>query len=98
LGVLPRCTAGPFRTFIQAVYVLSWTSFVVSTSGWLPAQETTSMNQFQSDSDHDGMSDALEQTLLVQFAPRFVVGRQDCSGVPAEFRPDVRTPEVQAET
>jgi hypothetical protein len=34
--------------------------------------------QFAMDSDHDGMSDALEQALLIQFAPKFMVGRHDC--------------------
>ena len=97
MGVLPRCTVGPFRTFILAVYVLPGTAFVVSASGWLTAQETVSTSQLQVDSDHDGMSDALEQSLLIQFAPKFMTGSQDCSGVPAEFRSEVRTPEVQAE-
>ncbi|HEX9201731.1 MAG TPA: hypothetical protein VF865_19390, partial [Acidobacteriaceae bacterium] len=33
------------------------------------------------DSDADGLDDAVEQQLLEQFAPRFMVGRGDCSGV-----------------
>ena len=37
------------------------------------------------DSDEDGLSDALEQSLLVQFAPSFLIGREDCSGTPAQF-------------
>jgi hypothetical protein len=49
------------------------------------------------DSDHDGLSDSLEQALLIQFAPTFMVGRQDCAGIPAEFTPNVETPTVQAE-
>jgi hypothetical protein len=49
------------------------------------------------DSDHDGLSDALEQALLVQFAPTFLIGEHDCSNVPAEFRTGVKTPEVEAE-
>lgn len=49
------------------------------------------------DSDHDGLSDALEQSLLVKFAPAFMVGANDCSGVPAEFLPDSVTPRVEAE-
>ncbi|MGA2569921.1 MAG: hypothetical protein ABSF23_05330 [Terracidiphilus sp.] len=43
------------------------------------------------------MSDALEQALLVQFAPRFMVGRHDCSNLPATFAPDVKVPTVEAE-
>jgi hypothetical protein len=49
------------------------------------------------DSDADGLSDALEQRLLEQFAPRFMVGRDDCSGVPAEFAPKLSVPTVKAE-
>jgi len=49
------------------------------------------------DSDSDGMSDALEQALLIQFAPAFMVGRHDCSEIPAEFAPDMKTPTVKAE-
>src|ERR1035438_456475 len=49
------------------------------------------------DSDNDGMSDALEQALLIQFAPMFMVGRHDCSEIPAEFAPDLKTPTVKAE-
>jgi hypothetical protein len=49
------------------------------------------------DSDGDGLNDDLEQALLVQFAPVFMVGRQDCSNVPAEFRPDANLPLLKAE-
>jgi hypothetical protein len=51
----------------------------------------------QVDSDGDGLSDALEQALLVQFAPTFMIGRQDCSNVPSEFLPDSAAPVVKAE-
>ena len=49
------------------------------------------------DSDGDGLSDALEQALLVQFAPAFQVGAKDCSNVPAEFWRGSMTPKVKAE-
>jgi hypothetical protein len=49
------------------------------------------------DSDQDGMSDALEQSLLAQFRPTFMVGQHDCSGIPAKFRPDVHVPEAETE-
>jgi hypothetical protein len=49
------------------------------------------------DSDHDGMSDALEQALLTQFVPAFMVGRHDCSELPAEFEPNMKVPTVKAE-
>lgn len=49
------------------------------------------------DSDHDGLSDALEQALLVRFEPSFQVDPQDCAGVPAAFLPDRSKPVVAAE-
>jgi hypothetical protein len=49
------------------------------------------------DSDSDGLSDALEQRLLDQFAPNFMVAEHDCSISPAEFKPGVRTPNVKAD-
>lgn len=49
------------------------------------------------DSDHDGLSDALEQKLLVQFVPAFMMAKQDCSVLPAEFKTDTAVPEVEAE-
>ena len=52
---------------------------------------------FHVDTDRDGLSDALEQRLLDQFAPRFFVAEHDCSGSPAAFKPEVRVPEVEAE-
>jgi len=49
------------------------------------------------DSDGDGLSDDLEQALLEQFAPSFMVGKHDCSNVPAEFRPEMNQPVLQSE-
>jgi hypothetical protein len=49
------------------------------------------------DSDKDGLSDKLEQSLLTQFSPRFYIGRDECAGLPAAFRPDVLQPTPQAE-
>jgi hypothetical protein len=51
----------------------------------------------QIDSDHDGLNDAVEEKLLLKFEPRFMVGKLDCSTVPAEFKAGVTTPEVEAE-
>ena len=49
------------------------------------------------DTDHDGLSDALEQELLQRFTPTFMVGQHDCSTLPAEFRAGIRVPEVVAD-
>jgi hypothetical protein len=51
----------------------------------------------QTDTDRDGLSDALEQRLLVEFSPAFMVGAKDCSDVPAEFEPGLKTPTLRAE-
>ena len=39
------------------------------------------------DSDGDGLSDELEEALLVRFVPNFQVDPQDCAGTPAAFLP-----------
>ena len=49
------------------------------------------------DSDRDGLSDALENALLSQFTPHFMVSDDDCSLRPAEFLPFVVKPEVLKE-
>jgi len=49
------------------------------------------------DSDQDGISDSLEQSLLAQFAPAFLVERDDCSRTPAEFAPNKKIPTVADE-
>lgn len=48
------------------------------------------------DSDSDGISDAVEQSLLTQFAPTFMVSGQECSGLPAEFLSGSHSPTVRA--
>jgi hypothetical protein len=49
------------------------------------------------DSDHDGLSDALEDALLTQFAPQFMVSATDCSLRPAKFVPLETKPVVESE-
>ena len=49
------------------------------------------------DSDKDGLSDNLEQSLLTRFAPTFMVGKQECSNIPAQFQPNEAIPHVIAE-
>jgi hypothetical protein len=49
------------------------------------------------DSDHDGLRDQLENKLLDQFAPQFMVSREDCSLKPARFVPLRSQPIVEAE-
>jgi hypothetical protein len=49
------------------------------------------------DSDGDGLSDELEESLLAEFAPTFLINRQECSAIPAEFVRGVSIPKVKAE-
>ena len=49
------------------------------------------------DSDRDGLSDTLEDMLLTQFQPQFLVSAHDCSLRPAKFVPDEGNPTVQVE-
>ena len=63
----------------------------------LRAQQPATAPVVSADSDNDGLSDALEQRLLDQFTPRFMVGEQDCSVSPAEFQTGLLRPEVKAD-
>ena len=49
------------------------------------------------DSDRDGLSDDLEQRLLEQFVPAFMIARHDCATKPSEFVAGIRNPTVQHE-
>lgn len=48
----------------------------------------------EADSDGDGLSDALENTLLQAFRPTLMVSADDCSNLPAEFTPGLSIPTV----
>jgi hypothetical protein len=56
------------------------------------SQDRTSL-----DSDHDGLSDVIEDQLISQFLPKFMVSRKDCSTAPAQFIPSMRVPTVAAD-
>jgi hypothetical protein len=49
------------------------------------------------DSDHDGLSDATEQSLLERFTPHFMISNDDCSVQPAQFAPRIAVPTVLAD-
>ncbi|MGI4830794.1 MAG: hypothetical protein ACRYFU_21770, partial [Janthinobacterium lividum] len=70
---------------------------VVSAPALLHGQTFAPGSPISVDSDHDGMSDTQEQQLLQQFLPTFLVGKEDCSNVPAEFQAGLPTPTVEAE-
>ena len=67
-----------------------------SATAILLAQKYSNELQFQSDSDRDGLSDSVEQALLNQFRPQFLIGEDDCSGRPAEFKRGTTVPQVEA--
>ena len=84
----------------SAILALSLSTLMPRSSGQglpQPAVPHVEPAHAQIDSDEDGLSDDLEQALLVQFAPRFLVGQGDCSNVPAEFEPGITTPQVKLE-
>ncbi len=78
--------------FLFAVAVLGLPGYLLACP-----QSLDPTSSIHVDSDQDGLSDVLEQSLLMQFAPTFMVGRQDCSNIPAEFRPDIHVPTVLQE-
>ena len=49
------------------------------------------------DSDGDGLNDSLEAALLARFSPAFMVSRNDCSIMPAQFVPEMSKPTVVAD-
>lgn len=61
------------------------------------AQEASLGTQSEIDSDHDGLSDGLEQALLVQFKPTFLVAQHDCSNLPSEFSVGIGKPQPELE-
>lgn len=63
----------------------------------LCASYAAAQGTVRADSDGDGLPDALEQALLVQFTPRFMVGQGDCSDEPSEFVAGVKRPTVKAQ-
>jgi hypothetical protein len=80
------------RIMVSLLFVtLGCASVRIAASQHLDAAPTAA------DSDHDGLSDNVEQALLQQFAPTFVVGRNDCSNVPAEFQAGNLIPSVTQE-
>src|SRR4051812_40421050 len=44
------------------------------------------------DSDHDGLSDEFEQSMLAKFRPRFMTSPSDCAVRPARFKPGTADP------
>ena len=85
---LPLCV---FSAVLLAVVALGITACAPTWAQNVPH------SSFHIDSDHDGISDHVEQTLLEQFRPTFMIGRQDCSAIPAEFRPGIAIPTVESE-
>jgi hypothetical protein len=75
------------RPFLVAATLLL-IAFATRAQGTLPSS---------ADSDRDGLSDHLEQQLLKQFVPAFMIAAADCANEPSEFVAGVRNPTVQHE-
>jgi hypothetical protein len=71
--------------------------FAALAVGLVPAWGQSVVPDAAADTDRDGLSDALEDALLSQFAPRFMVSDDDCSLRPAQFIPLRSQPEVEKE-
>jgi len=69
--------------------------FAALAAGLLPAWGQAVVPDATADTDRDGLSDALEEALLSQFAPQFMVSDDDCSLRPAQFVPLRSQPEVE---
>jgi hypothetical protein len=62
-----------------------------------PISAQTAAQEASADTDRDGLTDAVENALLGQFAPQFLVSGDDCSQRPAQFVPFVQQPQVEKE-
>ena len=91
-GILWRMTSLRFWVFGALLFAA-----LLGTPRMSVAQGDISADAAPMDSDHDGLSDAVEQALLMQFEPKFWVGEHDCSNVPAEFEAGIATPTVERE-
>jgi len=65
--------------------------------GLSPLAAQTVANEIPLDSDHDGLADLVEQALLEQFEPRFLISEKDCAVKPAEFTPLMEKPVAVAD-
>lgn len=89
----------PMPTYSRLNVILKWAvvGLLACPAPLRAQQKTLAEPGTDLDSDHDGLSDALEQRLLQQFEPTFMVGEHDCSTSPAEFKAGMLTPKVMAD-
>src|SRR5436190_22158832 len=55
------------------------------------------MPAFAQDRDRDGLDDAVEQRLIEQFVPSFLLSADECDGVPAAFSSGSIAPKVASQ-
>ncbi|MDR3774626.1 MAG: hypothetical protein P4L26_14830 [Terracidiphilus sp.] len=77
--------------------MLSLSALLLLASASSPLLSAAAQQPALLDADQDGLSDALEQSLLVQFAPTFMVDPHDCSKLPAEFAQNAQIPTAKAQ-
>lgn len=87
-----RPSTTPARRLKSAIFLAS-----ILCCSLLLAQPPAANGHPHPDSDRDGLSDALEQQLLRQFLPTFMIASHDCATLPAEFKSGSPTPAVAAE-
>lgn len=83
----------PIRRLAVASLCVVCALAAVATAAAPPAQKSPDA----ADSDQDGLSDALEQALLLRFAPSFEIDPEDCAGRPALFVPGRANPTPESE-
>jgi len=76
--------------------MMTWIIFLGGMVSILCAQKTVTPDAAL-DSDKDGIADSLENALLAQFSPVFMVSRTDCSVLPAQFELGAKDPTVIAD-
>ena len=89
-----RVTRNSFALFARGTTVL-FALLVLITSTVQSHAQIPDAHAF--DSDHDGISDEVEEALLAKFLPTFMVSSHDCSTQPAQFSPQAKSPTVVAD-
>lgn len=89
------CSGGPSTRHLDTLGKVAWFRTLlllfVGTTAALGAAASAA-----ADLDHDGLDDALEQALLLRFAPRLQLSAGECDARPAEFEPNRNHPKVHA--
>ena len=89
---IPNTMMSPCRPLVVVALLFS-----LAPTELLHSQQPRPATDANFDTDGDGLSDDLEQALLLQFMPLFMIDRADCSRIPAEFVRAPGAPKVESE-